>query len=108
MNLDQKLLACESTLARLDAAMTSAEAEAIRASALEDHLRRLLDNLEAGQARLGCTPHAVARTSRHDVGQPCGRADAADEAFPLDLPERVAPLSEGQGKLPLLSHSEEA
>src|SRR3712207_2838026 len=53
MTLEQKLQVCEAMLARLDAAMTSAEAEVLHSSALEQHLRRLLTNLEAEQARLG-------------------------------------------------------
>ena len=52
MNLDQKLLVCEAMLARLDAACASAEAEVKHADALGQHIRRLLGNLEAEQARL--------------------------------------------------------
>jgi hypothetical protein len=52
MNLDQKLLVCEAMLARLDAACASAEAEVKYAGALEEHIRGLLANLDAEQARL--------------------------------------------------------
>lgn len=52
MNLDQKLLAWEATLARLEQAMATAEAEVRYSSALEGHLCRRLADLKAEQAEL--------------------------------------------------------
>lgn len=46
MTLDERLLACESMLTRLDAVMASAEDEVRHSDALEEHLRRLLDTLD--------------------------------------------------------------
>ena len=73
MNLDQKLLVCEAMLARLDEACASAEAEVKHADALEQHIRGLLANLEAEQARLDRKIREVASeqngfdSPQHDV-----------------------------------------
>jgi hypothetical protein len=68
MNLDKKLLVCESMLARLDAAMASAEAEVVHSGALEDYLRRLLKNLEAEQAELDHNLRAAVLMKDNSLG----------------------------------------
>jgi hypothetical protein len=93
MTLDQRLLVCESMLARLDAAMRSAEAEAVRASAFEDELRRLLGNLESEQARL---EREVRASPDRDM-----EARRADDE-PLDLRARAARIATVEGRLLLL------
>ena len=51
MNLNQRLLVCESMLARLDAALAIADAESGCANAAELKMRTLLSRLEAEHQR---------------------------------------------------------
>ena len=104
MNLEQKLLVCEAMLARLDAAMTSAEAEVMHSSALEEHLRRLLDNLEAEQARLDQNIETAAMTQ--DNSPVRGMAEAQDETRDLqNIREQMARIRAVQSRLLLLLYS---
>jgi hypothetical protein len=109
MNLEQKLLVCEAMLARLDAAMASAEAEVMHSSALEGHLRRLLDNLQAEQARLDQDIKAVAMTQESSSGPVHGTAGAQDRAFDLqDLQEQMERIRAVQSRLLLLLYSSDS
>ena len=100
MNLDDKLLVCETMLARLDDAMTTAEAEARQSSALQDHLRRLLDNLDAEQAKLDQTIETA--IVEGEGADPEPRPDGAEvEALP-NLHERLARIRTVQERLHLV------
>ena len=104
MNIGQKLLVCEAMLARLDAAMASAEAEVMHSSALEGHLRRLLDNLEAEQARLDRNIKAVAMPQGNGSGPV--RGTAQDGAIDLqELQEQMARIRAVQSRLLLLLYA---
>jgi len=104
MTLEQKLQVCEAMLARLDAAMTSAEAEVLHSSALEQHLRRLLANLEAEQARLGDNIQTAVMT---EDGSPCLVQIAAESgnADIRRLMEQMSRIRAVQSRLLLLLDS---
>ena len=70
MNIDQKLLVWEATLARLEEAMATAEAEARYSSALEGHLCRRLADLKAEQADLDDSGEVFATTRDDGHGAP--------------------------------------
>ena len=100
MNLEQKLLVCETMLTRLDAAMASAEAEAMRSSALEGHLRGLLDNLTAEQARLDQNMRAIGADPGH---RHAGKND--EDSRVQSLQEQMTRIKTVQGRLLLLLNS---
>jgi hypothetical protein len=81
MNLDKKLLVCESMLARLDMALESAEAEVECSEALKDRVRSLLAHLKAEQERLDKELRKLTPTpSRRQ--EPVDIASVANENFP--------------------------
>lgn len=103
MNLDKKLLVCEAMLARLDAAMASAEAEAMHSSELEDYLRRLLENLEAEQAQIDQNIRAAVLAQDNSPGPIRGAAAAPDDASRLEhLHEQMTRIRVVQNRLVLL------
>jgi hypothetical protein len=109
MNLDKKLLVCESMLARLDAAMASAEAEVGYSSALEDYLRRLLENLDAEQARLDRNIRSVVLTHDNSPGSARGTAWAQEDAGQLEhLHEQMTRIRAVQNRLHLLLDAAES
>ena len=103
MNLDKKLLVCEAMLARLDEAMASAEAEAVRSSALEDYLRCLLENLEAEQAQIDQNIRAAVLGQDNGPGPIGGAAATPEEASRLEhLHEQMTRIRMVQNRLVLL------
>jgi hypothetical protein len=104
MNIEQKLLVCEAMLARLDAAMTSAEVEVTQSSALEDHLRRLLANLEAEQARIDQNIRTAATTQDGAVAPPSAGARSKPRDI-QNLLEQMARIRAVQNRLLLFLYS---
>ena len=82
MSLDQKLLAWDAMLARLGAAMASAEAETKHSSALEDRLSRLLASLTAEEPG----PDQTSQAHLEDTGAP-DRGRSSLQSEPADPPE---------------------
>lgn len=97
MDLDQEFLACDAMLARLNAAMASAEAEARHASALETRLRRILSTLDLG----GTTFDPPLPSAAGDPGlgrSPAGRSGPGLRRAP-ERPEQATPIRVAPGRL---------
>ena len=94
MDLDQEFLAVDAMLARLNAAMASADAEARHASALEGRLRRILDTLDL-EGRGPIFPSDLPPETSAWGRKPAGRSGAPRNAGAARaggaVPVRVAP-----------------
>jgi hypothetical protein len=103
MTLEQKLQVCEAMLARLDAAMTSAEAEVLHSSVLEQHLHTLLDNLAAEQTRLDRNIQSAVVAEDADPGLVQAAAGNSSAARDIrNLMEQMARIRAVQGRLLLM------
>ena len=101
MDLERTLFVCDSVLARLDRAMASARTEAAQASALEERLRRVLDDIAAEQVRIDCQAGSARFADENDA---TGLFLAArDEAVSMsELEAQMAAIKSVRGRFTLL------